>query len=263
MASEGKNIWCKLHDGGKKLSDDQRWRRGINWLATILGFAVVIGLIFKFRPPSLFAESSLGELFSRVALLCSMILLAIPSLVLPKKHHLRMGAAALLFVAGSVTAAVLSVMVHLSLAFLEKEVDFNITEAFSVFVLANGSAMTAAVFWDLPEITESGLHIAHVHALEVSAYSVAPAAVVGFTIRTVQRRAQREVLFVVLPQVAAHVIPLLLSYLASLFKSSNDLGAEVSEETISSSLSDDEPIRVAEKVVSLNSDSFVKEESEA
>lgn len=145
-------------------------------------------------------------------------------------YQFRALVAIFLFVVGSVAAVMLSFTVPEE--FLPDPVDFTRVEGASALFLAAGSAMTAVVFWGLSDIADACVYIAHVRALEVAAFGAAPPAVCGFLSFQYysNRAAQRQVLFTVLPQVGALVIPLLFSYLAFAWKASQFAGSEVAEE---------------------------------
>lgn len=163
-----------------------------------------------------------------------------------KLNHLRMAAAGFLFVSGALISTMLSFTVYMSPPLTDRftgelyKVNFFFTEALSVFFMAAGSAMSAVVFWGLPDVAHFGLHLAHVGALEVAAFGFVPPAAFDFISpaafdfiswnNSTDRRAQRGVLFVVLPQVAVLVVPLLFSYLSSLWKSRKHAASEVGEE---------------------------------
>lgn len=149
-----------------------------------------------------------------------------------------MAAAGFLFVSGALISTMLSFTVYMSLPLTDRftgelyKVNFFFTEALSVFFMAAGSAMSAVVFWGLPDVAHSGLHLAHVRALDMAAFGFVPPAAFDFISwnNSTDRRAQRGVLFVVLPQVAVLVVPLLFSYLSSLWKSRKHAASEVGEE---------------------------------
>lgn len=93
---------------------------------------------------------------------------------------------------------------------------------FGVFLVV-GSAITAAVFCGLPDIRDSGIHIAQVHAVQVAAFSVAPSTVLVYLLSdsATNLASEGQVLFVALMQVCALVVPLVVSYFCFLFKPVN------------------------------------------
>lgn len=158
-----------------------------------------------------------------VALLTITSFLALTSLMLRNRYHLRFIASTVLLLMGAVTSAALSFTVSNGYGFRSEHPDpqdFGSAEPYSTFFLAIGSAMTAKVFWVLPDKADSGLHVTHVQAVEVAAFAIAPPAVCGFIEEKwfLNREAQCQVMFVVIPQVVLLVVPLLLSYLVLLGK---------------------------------------------
>lgn len=151
--------------------------------------------------------------YMHIALLLT-VFFALPSILLPRMHHLRTAAASTFFMYCTLTSVLLSFMMEKT--GLYPPVDFASESVISIFSLGICSAVTSVTFGGLPEVEESGLHIAHVRAVEVAAFGVASLAVCGFNIE-----AQRQVLFVVFPQVGALVVPFLFSYFASLSASRN------------------------------------------
>lgn len=143
MASEGTNIWLKVGDSGQMLSEPQRWRVVLNWLASILGFGVVIGLFLKFHPAAYWGPPQ-GEWgiwpmhYAQIALLTIALLFVLPSLVLRIMSPSH--GCSLPCFRGEYSDS------HSAVDYGTGKpipLDLNRTEPFSVLFLAIGSAMTA------------------------------------------------------------------------------------------------------------------------
>lgn len=238
VTSEAINVRRKVLDRCKDLSGRQRWRRLLVLVAFLLGLGVVAAFLFLYRPTHsrnvyYSYRERLYVHFGRMLLLSIILLLGLCSFVLGREYHVRMTASIVFILIGAVASAILSFC-------FPQGIHSRLTGTFLMVVLgegtgtvfvAIGSALTSVAFWALPDIGDDGLHIAHVCAVEVAAFSVVPPSVLGLLGKRPrdQNPAQRQVLLVVLPQVAALVVPLLFSYFSFLYKASTHAASDDSK----------------------------------
>lgn len=77
VACEGTNIRRKVHEGHKELSERQRWRSVLNWLAFLSDIVPVVYHLRRLPPLEGFELYNLRN--ARIALLSITLLLALPS----------------------------------------------------------------------------------------------------------------------------------------------------------------------------------------
>lgn len=180
VASEGASVWSKVCERRTVLSPFQRWRAVLNWMASTMSIGVsVFVFVWYYRPSSgLFPRPpNVWSLhYARTASIVVTVLLLLPSPVLWNKRCLRMAAAAFIFIVGALTSTILSFKNFKPVTATKP----NTVEPVPLLCLAAVGGMSSVVFCGLPDIADSGLHLAHVRALKMAAFGVAPSAVIGF-----------------------------------------------------------------------------------
>lgn len=210
VLSEGANIWRKVRIPDEKLTEHQGFRFILKWIAFAFGIGtvVVIRLLFTMNTVVF------------ITLLVALGLGALISIMLGEKLHSRMIIGFALVVASVIAATILSFAMERETNNGINAQDFTKVRTTPLFFLVGACLLTSFAFCCLPDIADHEVQKGHVRALEVAAFAVPPSAVLS-VIEPVETKVQRRLLFALISQVVALVMPILFAFLTIKFRCPN------------------------------------------